>query len=163
MGTGKSSVGRLAAKVLRFDFIDTDHLIETRAGKSISAIFAEQGETAFRAIEAGVVRDLEEKRDVVIATGGGLPVHGDNLERLKVHSLVVCLWSSPETIWHRVRAHSHRPLLQDPDPMQKIKELLTLREPFYKQADVLVNTELRSVHEVAQIVVHQFHIARSAT
>ena len=95
----------------------------------------------------------------VISTGGGLPAFGDNLERLKRYSLTVCLWASPEKIWERVRHQSHRPLLQGPEPQKKIRELLATRAPFYKQADVLVNTDLRSLREVAQQIALQFKLA----
>jgi shikimate kinase len=161
MGTGKSSVGRLVARVLHFDLVDTDHLIESRTGKTIASIFAEQGELAFRNLESQIVKELESARQVVIATGGGTPIRPENLASLRSHALVVCLWGSPESIWRRVRSHSHRPLLQDPDPMGRIRQLLAAREPFYRAADVLVNTELRSLQEVAQHVVLQFHLARS--
>ena len=91
-----------------------------------------------------------------------MPTQEGNLESLKAHALVVCLWASPEAIYERVKGHDHRPLLNRPDPLAKIRELLTAREPYYRQADALVNTEMRSVREVAQHVVHQFHMARSA-
>ena len=64
-----------------------------------------------------------------------------NLASLKTHALVVCLWASPEKIWERVKNQTHRPLLHDADPQKKIRELLAAREPFYKQADVLLNTD----------------------
>ncbi|MEY2466088.1 MAG: hypothetical protein QOD03_609, partial [Verrucomicrobiota bacterium] len=67
----------------------------------------------------------------------------------------------PEKIWERVRNQSHRPLLKDPDPLAKIRSLLTAREPYYRQADVLVNTEMRTVKDVAQQVIHQFHLAQA--
>src|SRR5438552_14450990 len=98
----------------------------------------------------------------VIATGGGLSANADNLASLKQHALVVCLWASPEVIWERVHSQTHRPLLQGPDGMAKIRELLAKREPFYRQADVLVNTEMRSIREVTQHVLHQFQMARTA-
>ena len=69
--------------------------------------------------------------------------------------------ASPEDIWERVRGQDHRPLLNEPDPLARIRELLGAREPFYRQADVLVNTGMRSVREVALHVVHQFHMAQS--
>jgi shikimate kinase len=162
MGTGKSSVGRLVAEILHFSFLDTDELIESRTGKSITDIFAQQGEAQFRELERLVVQELGARKKTVIATGGGLPVFNNNLARLKKHSLVVCLWSSPERIWEHVRTQSHRPLLDEPDPLAKIRQLLTARAPFYRQADVLVNTELRSAREIAQQVIHQFHLARAA-
>lgn len=162
MGTGKSTVGHLAAAQLRFEFVDTDELIEARAGKSISAIFATEGEGAFRELEKQVVALLAESERKVIATGGGLAANADNLAGLKTHSLVVCLWASAEVIWERVRHQTHRPLLQAPDPLGRLRELLAQREPFYRQADVLMNTGLRPAREVAQQVVHHFHLARKS-
>src|SRR5436309_2924281 len=159
MGTGKSSVGRLVASHLHFDFMDTDEMIESRAGKSIPEIFSQVGEEIFRELEKQLLSELSRVRRTVISTGGGLSANAANLASLKQHALVVCLWASPETIWERVRGQSHRPLLQDPDPLAKIRQLLSAREPFYKQADVLVNTEQRSTKEVAQHVLHQFHLA----
>jgi shikimate kinase len=162
MGSGKSVVGRLAAEHMHFTFLDTDHVIEARAGKPITDIFAQDGEPAFRDWERRIVEELTRRDKTVIATGGGLPVGEGNLASLKTHALVICLWASPETIWEHVRAHAHRPLLNEPDPLAKIRELLAARGPYYRQADVLVNTEQRSVREVAQQVIHQFHMAHAA-
>jgi shikimate kinase len=161
MGTGKSTVGRLAADVLHFTFFDTDQVIEAWAAKSINAIFQEDGEAAFRAWESRVVADLARRRKTVIATGGGLPTIEGNLASLKQHALVVCLWASAEVIFDRVRMHTHRPLLADADPLAKIRQLLADRESYYRQADVLVNTEWRNPREVAAQVVHQFHMAHA--
>ncbi len=162
MGTGKSAVGRQVAHLLRFVYLDTDQVIEARAGKSITRIFEEDGEPAFRTLERRVVQELTQRRKTVISTGGGLPIDESNLASLKTHALVVCLWASPEAIHERVRGHEHRPLLNEPDPLSKIRELLTIREPYYRQADVLVNTEQRSLREVATQVIHQFHLAQAA-
>lgn len=161
MGTGKSSVGRLAADILHFTYLDTDQVIEARAAKPITEIFGQDGEPAFREYERRVVEELTHRKKTVISTGGGLPVNESNLQNLKTHSLVVCLWASPETIFERVRGHDHRPLLNAPEPLEKIRELLAVREPYYRKADVLVNTEWRSVKEVAAQVLHQFHMAQS--
>jgi shikimate kinase len=162
MGTGKSSVGRLVADSLHFTFLDTDHVIEARAGKSADEIFQQDGEPAFREWERKMVEELAHRKKTVIATGGGLPANKANLASLKTHALVICLWASPETIEERVRGYTHRPLLNGPEPLAKIRHLLAVREPYYRQADVLVNTELRSVREIAVQVVHQFHLAWSA-
>jgi shikimate kinase len=161
MGAGKTSVGRLAAEQLHFNYLDTDELIQSRAGRSITEIFSTDGEAAFRKMESDLVGELAARTKTVISTGGGLPVNPQNLLNLKKYSLVVCLWASPEKIWERVKNQTHRPLLHDADPQKKIHELLAAREPFYRQADVLLNTELRSVREVAQQVVHQFRLEAS--
>ena len=159
MGTGKSSIGHLIAEQLHFAFVDTDELIEARTGKTISAIFANDGEAAFRQLEKEIVAELSARKRTVISTGGGLGANEDNLASLKEHALVVCLWASPEKIWERVRHQTHRPLLKEADPLAKIRQLLAAREKYYKQADVLLNTELRSLREVAQQVLHQFYVA----
>lgn len=162
MGTGKSSVGRLVADLLHFTYLDTDRVIEARASKTIVDIFEQEGEPAFRAYEQRIVEELTHRRKTVISTGGGLPVNEENLNSLKTHALVVCLWASPETIYERVRGHDHRPLLNETDPLARIRDLLSLRGPYYRQADVLVNTERRSVRDVAVQVIHQFHLAQAA-
>ncbi len=160
MGTGKSAVGRLAAEHLRFDFIDTDDWIERETGKAIPEIFAAHGEPAFRQYERAAVEALRKCRNTVIATGGGLVVDPANMADLKTHALVVCLWASPEKIWERVRSQTHRPLLQSPDPLGRIRALLEQRRPAYQQADVLVHTGCRSAREVAHQIIHQFQMAR---
>jgi shikimate kinase len=155
MGTGKSSVGRLVAEKLGFDFLDTDECVETRAGKSITRIFADDGEAAFRRLESDVVRSLEQRRNLVIATGGGLAANPGCLASLKTHALIVCLWASPEAIWDRVRHQTHRPLLLTEDPLARIRQLLIEREPYYRQADLLLNTEWRSPRQLALIIINQ--------
>jgi shikimate kinase len=160
MGTGKSSVGRLAAELLQFEFVDTDELIESQSGLSIQEIFKNQGETTFRQLEQQVVQNLTQRQKTVIATGGGLIAEPSNLASLKTHALVVCLWASPEVIWERVREQTHRPLLQTGDPLGRIRELFALRDPLYRQADVLISTNHRSPKEVVQQVMLQFHLAQ---
>jgi shikimate kinase len=159
MGTGKSSVGQLVAAQLHFAFLDTDHMIEARAGRTVSELFEQEGEPAFREREHQLVEELTQRRKTVISTGGGLPVRTENMASLKTHSLVICLWASPEKIWERVGSQTHRPLLKDPNPLAKIKQLLDVREKHYRAADVLLNTETRSLKEVAQQVIHQFQMA----
>jgi len=161
MGTGKTSVGQLLARILHFRLVDTDVLIERRTGKKISAIFAEEGEVKFREHERAVVEELARYRRTVIAAGGGLVTHPANLASLKTHALVVCLWAAPEVIWRRVRHQAHRPLLNTPDPLATIRKLLAEREGFYRQADVLIGTDIRSVKEVALQVAHQFRAAQA--
>ena len=162
MGTGKSSVGRMAADILQFTFLDTDDVIVARAGMSINEIFKQHGEPSFRELEGRIVEELTRRTKTVISAGGGLPVKAENLTSLKTHALVVCLWASAEKIWERVRNQSHRPLLHEGDPLEKIRHLLSIRGPYYRQADVLINTEMRSLREVTAQVVHQFHMAQAA-
>lgn len=160
MGVGKSSVGRQVAAELQFEFVDTDEVIETRTGVKVSEIFALHGEAVFRKFERELVAEMMHWSNKVISTGGGLVVDPENLASLKTHSLVVCLWATPDTIYQRTKHQTHRPLLRAADPLAKIRELLSAREAAYKQADVLVSTEQRSVKEIAVHVLHQVRTAR---
>ncbi len=160
MGVGKSSVGRLVAEQIHFDFVDTDELIQERAGHSVAEIFAREGEAAFRVYERAAVEDLATRSRLVIATGGGLICQPENLASLRAHALIVCLWASAHTIWERVRNQTHRPLLQTPDPQARIAELLAARGPAYRQAGVLVGSDLRTPREVAQQVIHHFRLTQ---
>ena len=162
MGTGKSSVGRSIATQLHYTYLDTDDVIVARAGKPITDIFAQEGEASFRELERRLVEELVVRTKTVISTGGGLPLNPANVASLKTHALVVCLWASPERIWEHTRGQDHRPLLNEPAPLANIRTLLAAREPSYRLADVLVNTEMRSVKEVAQQVIHQYRLAQSA-
>lgn len=161
MGTGKTTIGRLVASMLNFGFLDTDHFIEMRAGKKISQIFQDEGEAKFREYERQAVEEFTHFRKMVLATGGGLGADPANLESLKTHSLVVCLWASPETIYERVKHQTHRPLLCVPDPLTAIRELLAKREPVYRQADVLISTDFFSPRDVASKITSHFRNARA--
>ena len=162
MGVGKSSVGRLAAAELQFEFVDTDEVIESRTGVKVGEIFEQHGETAFRKFEAELVAEMAEWSGKVISTGGGLVVNLDNLASLKMHAFVGCLWAKPDTIYQRTKHQTHRPLLQGSDAPVKIRELLAAREAAYKQADVLVNTEQRSIKEITAHVLHHFRAAQQS-
>lgn len=163
MGVGKSTVGRQLASELDFQFVDTDELIEERTGMPISEIFTQHGEAAFRDLERKLLEEMKDWRDKVIATGGGLVAQPGNLDALKESAMVVCLWAGPETIHNRTKHQTHRPILRTEDPEAKIRDLLAEREPFYKQADLLVSTELRPVREIAGNVAHHFRQARNGS
>ena len=135
MGTGKSSVGRLVADTLHFTFLDTDDVIEARAGIYDSAKSSRQPRRAgLSAIgNGGSSRNWPGALKPSSPPVAVLPANEANLASLKSHSLVVCLWASPEKIYQRVKSQTHRPLLHDPDPQAKIRELLTAREPILSQ------------------------------
>lgn len=140
MGTGKSSVGRLIARLWRRPFFDTDKEIETRTRRKISSIFAEDGEAAFRALEQRCVDEWLPKNGAVIATGGGILTSPGMREKLRSRGVVVTLFASPETIYARTRT-GDRPLLKTENPLEKIRELLARREPEYKRCGVGVLTD----------------------
>lgn len=160
MGVGKSTMGRHFADFLDFQFVDTDEIIEQRQKNTISQIFAEHGEAYFRRLERELVIEMKTWDRVVISTGGGLVTYEDNIEHLKQHAFVVCLWASPQTIFNRVKRQSHRPLLQTEDPLGTITNLLAQRKAFYQAADLMINTETRPMRQISQIVVRQFRQVR---
>ena len=150
MGTGKSSVAKLLARWTGRTLVEMDDEIEKKEGMSINQIFSTKGENHFRRREREVVEELSARRGLVVSTGGGVVLNGDNIRDFKTGGIVVCLDASPETVYRRVKHESHRPLLQTPDPLAKIKELLAFRAPFYAKADAKVSTDGKSVDQVAE-------------
>jgi shikimate kinase len=151
MGTGKSEVGRRLAARLGRAFVDTDQLVEREAGKSVAAIFADDGEPAFRARERDAVATAAAHRDAVIAVGGGAVLDATNVARLREAGVVVCLSAAPETILRRVGDAAKRPLLAGGDPRAAIERLLAARKPSYDAAaDLTVDTTERAVEDVVE-------------
>jgi len=159
MGTGKTEVGSRLAIRLGRAFIDTDELVERRAGKTIARIFADSGEAAFRAFEREAIAEAAERTGAVIAVGGGAVLDPTNVERLRAAGVLVCLTARPETILQRVGDVARRPLLAGEDPRASIDRLLAERRAAYEAAaDLTVDTSDRSVDEV--VVEIQQSVAR---
>jgi shikimate kinase len=131
MGSGKSSVGRLAAHRLRFQFTDTDNVIAQRAGMEISDIFEKSGEAQFRDLETRAIESLSGFNRYVIATGGGAVLKEENRKLLRDLGFVVLLTAREEVIHDRVMRNTKRPLLHTPDPQATIAELLAERQAAY--------------------------------
>lgn len=144
--TGKTTLARLLAERLGWEWIDADVEIERRAGKTIASIFAEDGEPAFRDLEAAVIADLCCRDRLVLAAGGGAPMRPENREAMRRAGKVVWLAARPETILARMSRDAttatRRPNLTDKSPLDEIIELLARREPIYHQtAHISIDTE----------------------
>lgn len=159
MGVGKSTIGRQLANLLGKDFMDTDHEIEKRTGVDIPTIFDIEGEEGFRKREAAVVDEMTSGSNLVLATGGGVILREDNRRALR-RGYVVYLSASIDTLTERTRRDKSRPLLQNTDKQKKIKELMTERDPVYRQeSDLIVETDGRSAKAVAREIVDQIKAA----
>ena len=137
MGAGKTTVGRELATQLRYGFVDTDAVIEQVAEQSITQLFVEQGEAAFRHLESKVLARVCAYTNLAIATGGGIVVRRENWSYLH-HGLIVWLDVPVELLYARLAYDMTRPLLQEADPLGRLQMLLEQRQPLYAQADLRV-------------------------
>lgn len=159
MGTGKSEVGRILAEKLSYSFVDSDAEIEKEQKISITEIFQNYGEARFRDIEADIIEKLSDMENMVISTGGGVVLRDSNMKNLRKNGIIVCLTASAETILQRTSQSNNRPLLQVEDQLQRIKELLEFRAPFYSNADIIVNTDNKTPTEISsEILIKLEHL-----
>jgi len=143
MGAGKSTVGKKIAQKIGYNFVDTDPLIEQCAGKSISDIFAEDGEDSFRNLEQEVLAQVSAYTRLVVATGGGIVLRSLNWSHLH-DGIVVWIDVPVEILYDRLKTESdHRPLLQTENPLQRLRNLYEQRRDRYAQADlsIVVNAD----------------------
>jgi shikimate kinase len=154
MCTGKTSVGKLLAEKLGYQFVDTDDLIEQRVGMKISDIFAVYGEPYFRDVETEVVKEVAKKDKFVISTGGGVVLRKVNMDELRKNGIIVNLTAKPETIYNRLKNQPGvRPLLNKPNPMNEIIKLLSQREEYYKNCDLRIETDNFTVEQIVQQIL----------
>lgn len=138
MGAGKTTIGRLLAKAFSLPFIDSDHEIEARTGVKVPIIFEIEGEEGFRLREAQIVAELAQRQGLVIATGGGAVLNPVSRMALHACGVVVYLHAQPNDLWLRTRHDQNRPLLRANDPLARLAELYSQRDPLYREAAHLV-------------------------
>ena len=163
MGSGKSSVGHKLAEHRGRSFLDTDNLVEEKAGKTIASIFAEDGEASFREIETAVIRELKNRAgdNAVVATGGGVVLKKENREALRETGTVVWLNVSPREVLNRVEG-SDRPLLQKKDKEKAVRELIALRKDLYAvTAHYTVDTDGKTPGRVAEDIIKLLNLKDS--
>ena len=150
MGVGKTTIGKQIAALNKVVFIDTDSQIEKETSKSIKEIFETDGEIAFRKLETDTIRSIDRK--AIIACGGGLTAHNNNIEYLKHKGTVIYLKASTETLIKRLEKNKNkRPLiskLTHDKLLEFIRKILKEREETYKQADYTIETDNKTVKEV---------------
>jgi shikimate kinase len=156
--TGKTTLAKRLGEMLGWDWLDADVEIERAAGKSIARIFAEDGEPAFRDLEARIIADLCRRERLVLATGGGAPLREETRRALRAAGKVVWLTATPETIFARMNGDAttadRRPSLTGHAPFDEIVQLLARREPIYREtADFILDTENCSTEELSQEIL----------
>ena len=150
MGCGKSTVGRRIASLLGRVFIDADRELEARCGVPVSTIFELEGEDGFRRRESHLIDELTRREGIVLATGGGAVTVAQNREFMRARCFVVYLQAGAGELWHRLRNDRVRPLLQTADPRARILELVSTRDPLYREtAHRVVRTSRHPVERTA--------------
>jgi shikimate kinase len=161
-GSGKSTVGRQLARRLQLPFVDSDHAIETKLGCSIREYFEREGEERFRDVEASVIDELTAQHTGVLSTGGGSVLRSANRENLKRRGQVVYLKSSPDELFRRLRHDMNRPLLQVADPLARLRDLFSIRDPLYREtAHFILETGRPSVATLVNMIVMQLELSGS--
>lgn len=159
MGCGKTTVGKNLARITGYTFTDTDEMIEKQQGRTIREIFATDGEEAFRKMETKLLEQLiqEQSTQLVISTGGGMPLREKNRKLLAELGTVIYLQTKPQTVYERIKDDTKRPLLQCEDPLARINEMLATRGPIYKSAtnNIIPVDDLRQ-SEIAELIREQF-------
>lgn len=153
MGTGKTVVAIELARKLKMEFIDMDQVIEERQGISISDIFARYGEKYFREQENKLVKELSQKENMVIATGGGTLLSSDNARMLGQAGEIVCLYADSQTIYNRVKRKNDRPLLKGENVLSEIDHLLEERKKIYANIKWKIDTTNLNIQEVTDKII----------
>jgi shikimate kinase len=161
MGSGKTTIGSLLAEKLGLNFRDTDHLIEEQEEKTVSQIFLDQGEDAFRAIEKRVLREELLTDGTVLSLGGGAPISIDAQSALRaIASHIIFLDISLSTVAPRIGFNRDRPLLLN-NPRGQWQTLMEARRPIYEAvADTIINVDDKSEEEIVTIVLSSLGEAR---
>ncbi|WOD11746.1 shikimate kinase AroK [Pseudomonas sp. NyZ704] len=154
MGAGKSTIGRLLAKELKYPFKDSDREIEARTGADIPWIFDVEGEEGFREREEAMIAELVREHGIILATGGGVVMREANRRALSANGLVVYLRTSVDQQLQRTSKDRQRPLLLNADPEKVLRDLMARRDPLYSEiADVTIDTDQRGPKIVVNTIL----------
>ena len=162
-GSGKSTVGRQLARRLQLPFFDSDHVIEQQLGCSIRSYFEREGEDRFRDVEESVIDRLTQNSKCVLSTGGGVVLRPANRQHLRQRGQVIYLKSAPDELFRRLRHDTNRPLLQVADPLTRLRDLHSVRDPLYREtAHFTIETGRPSVATLVNMITMQLELAGTA-
>lgn len=155
MGAGKTTVGKHLAEILGREFLDSDHEIERKTGATIPWIFEKEGEIGFRQREQMVIYELTQRKNLVLATGGGVVTQSLNRQHLKATGIVVYLFAPVSVQLQRTHRDKNRPLLQVDNPRKKLQDLLTARDPLYRDvAHYIIDTHEGAARDLAYQILN---------
>ena len=156
MGVGKTSIGRKLAEETGLAFFDSDHEIEKRTGANIPLIFDIEGEEGFRKRESAVIEELSNRDGLVLATGGGAVLDETNRSCLRERGTVIYLHADTDTLFQRTAKDRSRPLLQTDDPRGRIEELMSQRDPLYRDiAHFVIETGHHHIGKVVSEIIQR--------
>ena len=156
MGAGKTSISEYLKTLFAMDVIEMDQIIAEREGMSIPDIFEVHGEQYFRDLETNLLNEMQSRKNVVISCGGGTPLRECNVVEMKKNGRVVLLTASPETIFDRVKDSHDRPVIENNKNVPFIADLMEKRRAKYEAAaDIIINTDGKSLIEVCEELVQQ--------
>ena len=154
MGSGKSTISRALNELYAMDIVEMDQVIADREGMSISEIFEVHGEEYFRNLETELLRELQNRKGVVISCGGGVPMRDENVVEMKKNGKVILLTASPETILDRVKNNHDRPLLENNKNVDFISDLMEKRRSKYEAAaDIIIKTDGKSAFQICEEII----------
>ena len=154
MGSGKTTLGKILSKKLDKNFYDSDHVIEEKLGVDVPIIFEYEGEAGFREREKDSLKELVRKKNIVLATGGGIILSKSNRDLLSENGIVIYLKSNQKDLIKRMKNDKTRPLLKNGNIEEIIKKLCKEREPLYEEiADFEIMTKNKKIHEVVNEII----------
>ncbi|MBA2878990.1 shikimate kinase [Anoxybacillus kamchatkensis] len=151
MGAGKTTIGQRLGEVLQLPVIDTDAYIEQQVGKTITEIFEEEGEEAFRTYERETLKKLPTEH-VIITTGGGIVIQEENRQFMREHGIVIYLHCELHELFRRLADDTTRPLLME-NKQKQIKQLFEQRIPWYREAHMTIDTTNRTIDDIVENIV----------
>ena len=157
MGSGKTTIAKLLSEKLNIKYIDIDFLIEEKENMKISEIFAQKGENYFRKLEQEIIISSFITENSIISLGGGAFENPETRKFLLNNSTVIYLKTSPEIIYERIKNNTTRPLLCGKMSVEKIKQILKIREKNYESASIIINTNNKTPNRIVEEITGVLH------
>ena len=157
MGSGKTSIGKKLSKMMKFNFIDTDHIIEERTGVDIPTIFEHEGESGFREREKNILEEISNIENTVVGTGGGVIISSENREIIKNLGFVVYLTANIKELVYRTAQDKSRPLIKDTNTEKIMIDIIKERERYYENtSNIKISTDNYDTVKISKIIIKNY-------